>query len=176
MRITVLVPLVIGLVACGIFSRPEPTVHSAIGPAFNELIIQQLQFDYETKVSGKSVVDNNVVDTSKKQNFFAYPEQFGSIEISSSRSVWHNTDGLTWAVCLRANPEGQQPRYYSIFIINQSIVDVRTAVLTDNCSAQTYKPLGWIPHDAGKSSLSPGSVGVAADCKSGFSSYPCKKF
>ena len=72
------------------------------------------------------------------RNFKGYTS-YSNFEISAPRWV-HATTGWNWLVCVRYSDGGRQ-RFYSFFIDNNSVVNQRYDIVTDQCGLQQYVPL-----------------------------------
>lgn len=136
----------IGTLVCREDANAQGRTITGYGPNFQGLIVRQLQFDFDATLSRTFGEDIANVDNTGRRNFFVNPSDLGPIEISKGRRVRHHTKGLAWLVCLQAHPAGEPPKYLTVYIIGKSVVDVRTAVVTDRCPEQTYEPLQWTPH------------------------------
>ena len=65
------------------------------------------------------------------------------LQISDIRRA-DSLKGPTWLICLQIRPFSLAlPRYYSVYIQQQKIVDSRLSVLIDQCELQSYTPFDW---------------------------------
>jgi hypothetical protein len=64
-----------------------------------------------------------------------------NIEISdTNRHVQTNLYGLGWQTCIRATRD-KSVRLLAVFVVENRVVDVRTAIIPDACDSLTYRPL-----------------------------------
>jgi len=70
------------------------------------------------------------------------PDSAGTLEISSVRRM-DSIKGASWQACVKAQKFPLPPRYYSVFIQRQQIVQSRLSVLIDHCELQSYSAFDW---------------------------------
>ena len=65
------------------------------------------------------------------------------LQISDARRV-DSLKGPSWQICLQVRPFPLAlPRFYSVYIQQQKIVNSRLSVLIDQCELQSYAPFDW---------------------------------
>ena len=135
-----------GVASCGSSIQTADFSPSESRPDYKTVVARQLEFDEKNSALTKLGKDNNRKrQGTEMEPVFANPDKLDGIEISDARPVRHPKKGWTWQTCLRVYQQGW-PVDYTVFIIDQFIVDARTSVAIDECAEQRFEPLRWSPH------------------------------
>lgn len=141
-KLALLFLLSMGITGCGTVAMPERMQDFGQPPDHVRIILRDLEG--RGSVAANDSMEKNPAGPANA-SVFANRTSLGRVEISDVAPVLHNTLGPAWLSCIRSFPAGKPATDYAIFIKDNKIADVRTALPPDDCGPRQYRPLVVIP-------------------------------